>query len=76
MDASGEKQWGFDAANRRLGQVVDYRFSTGEGHGIIRTIGADLGWKETMPLVAKGAIYVGVGLVVVGIVVGAIALFG
>ncbi|WP_445256494.1 hypothetical protein [Nocardioides aurantiacus] len=62
------------------GRVVDYRFDSGESRDLVRGPARELGWREVRGTAEKIGLYVGVGtlvlLVVSGVVVGLLFLFG
>ena len=74
-----QKVW---AWNEHLehGKVLDYSFTTNEGHSLIRMAAKDTGWNERMPLSMKIAITMGIiggaGALITLIVLGVALLMG
>lgn len=80
IERSFEKTWGVDAKTGEPGLVVDYSFSSAEGHRMIREPATSLGWRERMggAQVAGIAVAGSVGGIaaVAGIVLAALAATG
>ncbi len=69
-EVSGEKTFGLDDTGRPA-TVVDYTFSSAEGHGMIRDAAAPLGWSERMGAAQRAGV---VAAVAAGGVAGLVAV--